>query len=258
MPEADVALPAAHHDAAVQLLLLQEDLTSMDPLVLRDSPRHPTHGRRRMMGLSLPLHFHWRSFKPGSAGPRIAVSPCEIRLGATGFEPATSCSQSRRATGLRHAPLVCWPGCYDDTLAFISSVEYVPSCQAAPAREGANTDWRIVRQRLLRRKKSGCERAIATRGNPGFGSFPALFALAPLRDSRYVLQNPPAWSTVRSGAAGPSFHRLLPGRRSRPLRREGKEEVRTIHQNRICSIPTGGGRHCRSQRGRPPRSGTNR
>ena len=27
-----------------------------------------------------------------------------FRLGATGFEPATSCSQSRRATGLRHAP----------------------------------------------------------------------------------------------------------------------------------------------------------
>ena len=27
-------------------------------------------------------------------------------IGATGFEPATSCSQSRRATGLRHAPFM--------------------------------------------------------------------------------------------------------------------------------------------------------
>ena len=30
--------------------------------------------------------------------------PASNQLGATGFEPATSCSQSRRATGLRHAP----------------------------------------------------------------------------------------------------------------------------------------------------------
>jgi hypothetical protein len=26
-------------------------------------------------------------------------------IGAPGFEPGTSCSQSRRATGLRHTPL---------------------------------------------------------------------------------------------------------------------------------------------------------
>ena len=31
------------------------------------------------------------------------VPPCEI--GAAGLEPATSCSRSRRATGLRYAPL---------------------------------------------------------------------------------------------------------------------------------------------------------
>ena len=31
------------------------------------------------------------------------VEPCKV--GAAGFEPATSCSQSRRATELRHAPL---------------------------------------------------------------------------------------------------------------------------------------------------------
>jgi hypothetical protein len=35
-------------------------------------------------------------------------------IGAPGFEPGTSCSQSRRATGLRHTPCVaplepnCW------------------------------------------------------------------------------------------------------------------------------------------------------
>ena len=47
------------------------------------------------------------SFGPISArsGPMEShVSPYGIRLGATGFEPATSCSQSRCATGLRHAP----------------------------------------------------------------------------------------------------------------------------------------------------------
>lgn len=31
---------------------------------------------------------------------RSSVSP----IGAPGFEPGTSCSQSRRATGLRHTP----------------------------------------------------------------------------------------------------------------------------------------------------------
>ena len=29
-------------------------------------------------------------------------------VGAPGFEPGTSCSQSRRATELRHAPLCCY------------------------------------------------------------------------------------------------------------------------------------------------------
>ena len=29
-------------------------------------------------------------------------------IGAAGFEPATSCSQSRHATGLRHAPSVLY------------------------------------------------------------------------------------------------------------------------------------------------------
>lgn len=62
---------------------------------------------------------------PSGNGDRIRtvahsnVSRCAVRathrlssagiLGATGFEPATSCSQSRRATGLRHAPLAIEP-----------------------------------------------------------------------------------------------------------------------------------------------------
>ena len=28
-------------------------------------------------------------------------------VGVIGFEPTTSCSQSKRATGLRHTPMVC-------------------------------------------------------------------------------------------------------------------------------------------------------
>ncbi len=41
------------------------------------------------------------------------AQPCNVLLcerlgivGAAGFEPTTSCSQSRRATGLRHAPFL--------------------------------------------------------------------------------------------------------------------------------------------------------
>jgi hypothetical protein len=46
----------------------------------------------------------------GDPGPREARTaarrrPChEDSIGAPGFEPGTSCSQSRRATGLRHTP----------------------------------------------------------------------------------------------------------------------------------------------------------
>ena len=49
-----------------------------------------------------------------SSGPALnRKSPCNAKhcrgssyeVGATGFEPATSCSRSRRATGLRYAPI---------------------------------------------------------------------------------------------------------------------------------------------------------
>ena len=36
--------------------------------------------------------------------PHVRNSCGAIPIGAAGFEPATSCSQSRRATGLRYAP----------------------------------------------------------------------------------------------------------------------------------------------------------
>ena len=74
------------------------------------------------------------------------------KLGATGFEPATSCSQSRRATGLRHAP--------DNVRithlhAFASSgqamVELVrkPSGRPKPAKEHARIHRRLGGVRSL-------------------------------------------------------------------------------------------------------------
>ena len=43
---------------------------------------------------------------PGCATPRfIGFAFRMIEVGATGFEPATTCSQNRSATGLRYTPL---------------------------------------------------------------------------------------------------------------------------------------------------------
>ena len=45
---------------------------------------------------------------PGCATPRLKLMLSiirEERVGATGFEPATTCSQNRSATGLRYTPL---------------------------------------------------------------------------------------------------------------------------------------------------------
>ena len=36
---------------------------------------------------------------------KIRFSLAFLKVGATGFEPATTCSQNRRATGLRYTPL---------------------------------------------------------------------------------------------------------------------------------------------------------
>ena len=41
---------------------------------------------------------------PTRNGPPVGKSD----VGAIGFEPTTPCSQSRCATGLRHAPIACW------------------------------------------------------------------------------------------------------------------------------------------------------
>ena len=35
---------------------------------------------------------------------KIRFSLAFLKVGATGFEPATTCSQNRRATGLRYTP----------------------------------------------------------------------------------------------------------------------------------------------------------
>ena len=57
--------------------------------------------------------LHHRNL-PSAAGTRQTFSQfishagrrnCEIPVGVTGFEPATSCSQSRRATKLRYTPV---------------------------------------------------------------------------------------------------------------------------------------------------------
>ncbi len=42
----------------------------------------------------------------GTAESRVGkrLRRSNLQVGAAGFEPATSCSQSRRATELRHAP----------------------------------------------------------------------------------------------------------------------------------------------------------
>jgi integrase len=71
-------------------------------------PVAPTGGLERASGSSSGIR------RKSGGNIRIDVSGCgdvsKQRLaptgtfGATGFEPATSCSQSRRATGLRHAP----------------------------------------------------------------------------------------------------------------------------------------------------------
>jgi hypothetical protein len=46
------------------------------------------------------------SDRPANRPPQGSLKPL---VGATGFEPATSCSQSRRATRLRYAPSAARP-----------------------------------------------------------------------------------------------------------------------------------------------------
>jgi len=61
------------------------------------------------------LPCYWSSFRSPEYGPyrASATSPAFTNeIGAAGFEPATSCSQSRRDTGLRYAPQINGPLCY--------------------------------------------------------------------------------------------------------------------------------------------------
>lgn len=46
--------------------------------------------------------------------------PSQGHIGVTGFEPATSCSQSRRATKLRYTPLVLLVGVEPTTKQILS------------------------------------------------------------------------------------------------------------------------------------------
>jgi hypothetical protein len=57
--------------------------------------------------LTVPAEVEWRGLRPDTARvPAEFRQPVRTvqRIGAPGFEPGTSCSQSRRATKLRHAP----------------------------------------------------------------------------------------------------------------------------------------------------------
>ncbi len=61
---------------------------------------------------SLTVAQELRSFPPNrrrsvASNPLDGLLDFHIMVGARGFEPPTSCSQSRRATGLRYAPTAC-------------------------------------------------------------------------------------------------------------------------------------------------------
>ena len=70
----------------------------------------PTYGISQLRVATSGTHAEMRSRNrsdvSGSDGSGLHQMPSGGKLGATGFEPATSCSQSRRATELRHAPMV--------------------------------------------------------------------------------------------------------------------------------------------------------
>ena len=72
-------------------------------------PAHPTYELARQEGLEPPTHSlegcrsiqlsYWRNGRNWRSTRRAPL------VGAPGFEPGTSCSQSRRDTRLRYAPL---------------------------------------------------------------------------------------------------------------------------------------------------------
>ena len=67
-------------------------------------------------------------------GPEAKSSPhCDPMVGTTGFEPATSCSQSRRATRLRHVPMPerCKQASRNIRLTCVLTVERVTGIEPA-------------------------------------------------------------------------------------------------------------------------------
>ncbi len=46
-----------------------------------------------------------RDVTPKNKKPTVCIIQWTFIVGATGFEPATACSQNRSATGLRYTPL---------------------------------------------------------------------------------------------------------------------------------------------------------
>ena len=102
------------------------ELTGEPALALKAAMWALTHGTNLELPggegfAAMPFHWFLRVGRPGShglelrargAGPPRAEAGAARRLtvewageiGAPGFEPGTSCSQSRRATGLRHTP----------------------------------------------------------------------------------------------------------------------------------------------------------
>jgi hypothetical protein len=74
-------------------------------------PVAPTFHRDDVARRVGPVARPRRSYRRGAMLRRPVLYPVEPQagrdgqlIGAPGFEPGTSCSQSRRATGLRHAP----------------------------------------------------------------------------------------------------------------------------------------------------------
>ena len=77
------------------------------------------HRKARQEGIEPPtwslegsrsIHLsYWRRFSTNALSfswPAPSMSFASRPIGAAGFEPATSCSQSRRDTGLRYAPRI--------------------------------------------------------------------------------------------------------------------------------------------------------
>jgi hypothetical protein len=132
--------------------------------------------------------------------PRRRKPPRGPSIGAPGFEPGTSCSQSRRATGLRYAPK-------------ISSYQTVMPCCTRPCFSGRLTGGigdtgfprRFLRELALtlRAPKMGHGPARSARPEPEEGTYVRLRRLSGASRGRHH-QDP---------GGGPQGNRRVSGRR---------------------------------------------